>query len=594
MFFKSRLPAHWIYRPKQSDYGIDGEVEIVSSQGELAGQVFFVQLKGTDCDGVEDALTVRLKLSTVNYFRALPVPVLIVSFHARTARLFAVWFDRLERSLPKEGQQTVSVCMSESAELSDSRIDEMPREFDGIRQLKSKLDLPIGLVLKSETALISGMTLTEIASDLRSILSEGVVKLQKHGLITTHIGTQIVEVLVGVVGRRTIPTGELTGGDSSQFFAANLLTAVGLTLSSVGQKDHGARLISSAGRRGSLLNSFQYGFEAAFCLAADHRKSEALQLANDMISREGYVKAAQFMTLVPLLAGPSSSCQVLTTDLLDRIAREAERAGDPAFAASTQYNLGNSLQSAGNHRAAFHAYRKALRADRRYAKRSYFWRELGCSLFECGHFSIAGRCYERAMTLGDLNCLPLLADAHLWSGEYDRALDGFRAYLETSENPGSEWVLKAAFVRMVRDVVGAGKQKRDRQNALGLATPVEGVFPESQFQAAISADGLCGLAWFNQACSEVGRGNFSNAAKCFCAVALCQRGDLAAWCSAIGSAINSGRPDMAAHLMSAGYRACGEGFTRALFEFIRSQDEGFPKVLVIEKLGDMLASSPRE
>jgi len=204
---------------------------------------------------------------------------------------------------------------------------------------------------------------------------------------------------------------------------------------------------------------------------------------------------------------------------------------------------------------------------------------LGVRYSSAGIFSIAGRCYERAMTLGDLNCLPLLADAHLWSGEYDRALDGFRAYLETSENPGSEWVLKAAFVRMVRDVVGAGKQKRDRQNALGLATPVEGVFPESQFQAAISADGLCGLAWFNQACSEVGRGNFSNAAKYFCAVALCQRGDLAAWCSAIGSAINSGRPDMAAHLMSAGYRACGEGLQGRCSNSSEARMKDFQKCL---------------
>jgi hypothetical protein len=180
----------------------------------------------------------------------------------------------------------------------------------------------------------------------------------------------------------------------------------------------------------------------------------------------------------------------------------------------------------------------------------------------------------------------------MWSGEYDKALDGFNAYLKSSKEPRSEWVLKAAFVRMVRDVVGAGSQVRDRQRAIELAAPVDGLFKEYQFQAAIEADGLCGLAWFNRGVSEVRDGDHSDAAKCFCAAALCKRGDLVAWCSAIGSAISCGRLDFVVRLMSAGHGACGEDFSKALFEFIRSQDGAFPKEAVIEALGELLAALP--
>ena len=64
--FKLVLPSGWIYRPKASDYGIDGEVELVSQTGLLTGVLFYVQLKATDILSIEEALKVRLKISTAN------------------------------------------------------------------------------------------------------------------------------------------------------------------------------------------------------------------------------------------------------------------------------------------------------------------------------------------------------------------------------------------------------------------------------------------------------------------------------------------------------------------------------------------------
>lgn len=81
---QSLLPSEWIYRPKPSDYGIDGEVELVSPKGKLTGRLFYVQLKGTDATNLGNVLRVRLKSSTLNYFRALDLPVLLVRYHAPT------------------------------------------------------------------------------------------------------------------------------------------------------------------------------------------------------------------------------------------------------------------------------------------------------------------------------------------------------------------------------------------------------------------------------------------------------------------------------------------------------------------------------
>ncbi len=99
--FKSRLPTNWIYRPKPSDYGVDGEVELVSSENQLTGRLFYVQLKGTDTTSLEEALRVRLKISTVNYFRALDLPVLIGRLHSPTNRVYARWFESVRVHRPK-------------------------------------------------------------------------------------------------------------------------------------------------------------------------------------------------------------------------------------------------------------------------------------------------------------------------------------------------------------------------------------------------------------------------------------------------------------------------------------------------------------
>jgi tetratricopeptide (TPR) repeat protein len=204
----------------------------------------------------------------------------------------------------------------------------------------------------------------------------------------------------------------------------------------------------------------------------------------------------------------------------------------------------------------------------------------------------AAVCYERAIALGDSECEPFLADALMWSGEYDRAIAMFEAYLKRIEYPPSEWALKGHFVRIIRDNVGSGSQPRNRLLAMQLASQRAGAFEESQFTEAVQADGLCGLAWFNRAFLEVERNNYESAAMYYTVAGLCQPNDIQAWCSAVGCAINCRRLDLLAHVLSAAYRVCGERFCGALYEFVKQQPDGFPKHLVIEKLGEVISAVP--
>jgi tetratricopeptide (TPR) repeat protein len=224
--------------------------------------------------------------------------------------------------------------------------------------------------------------------------------------------------------------------------------------------------------------------------------------------------------------------------------------------------------------------------------RNYIWRELGVLLFESMHYRWAAVCYKRAVELGDDECEPFLADALMWSGEYDKAMTMFEAYLKKIPYPSSEWVLTGQFVSMVRASVGSGTQLRNRVLALQIASLRETTFEESQFTAAMQADGLCGLAWFNRAFLEIGAKNYESAALCYTAAALCQLNDVQAWCSAVGCALNCQRLDLLAHILSAAYRICGERFSRGLYEFVRQQPDEFPKQRIIEMLGETILAVP--
>jgi hypothetical protein len=89
--FVASLPSAWIYRSVNPDYGLDGLVEIFTPSGRSTGDLFFVQLKGTDESRSQTPPPVRLRMHTYQYYQTLLLPVLLVLFQASSRRLYAKW-----------------------------------------------------------------------------------------------------------------------------------------------------------------------------------------------------------------------------------------------------------------------------------------------------------------------------------------------------------------------------------------------------------------------------------------------------------------------------------------------------------------------
>jgi len=75
---RKSLPKEWIYREEDNDYGIDGEIEIVKSDGTVTGALCKIQVKGTNSDVKLLKYGISVSTNTVRYWLALPLPTIIV------------------------------------------------------------------------------------------------------------------------------------------------------------------------------------------------------------------------------------------------------------------------------------------------------------------------------------------------------------------------------------------------------------------------------------------------------------------------------------------------------------------------------------
>jgi Domain of unknown function (DUF4365) len=130
--FVASLPTEWVYRDILPDYGIDGLVEVFDSAGDATGQQFFVQIKATDIESVEQSLRVRLTTRHLEYYRSLVLPVLLARYHAVSDQIFAVWVS--------DGLHISSKMQSSIVNLSISNLwtrERLPSVVDELSALQS-------------------------------------------------------------------------------------------------------------------------------------------------------------------------------------------------------------------------------------------------------------------------------------------------------------------------------------------------------------------------------------------------------------------------------------------------------------------------
>lgn len=102
----------WVLRKKPSDYGIDGEIEIFNGEGLTTGLMFLFQLKATDQTDEQKALSYRFLKKTINYYKDIDLPVLLIRYVSNSKALYYRWASTVDFYYSRSDSESINVLFS--------------------------------------------------------------------------------------------------------------------------------------------------------------------------------------------------------------------------------------------------------------------------------------------------------------------------------------------------------------------------------------------------------------------------------------------------------------------------------------------------
>lgn len=505
-------------RDLTDDYGVDVAVEIFDGSA-TTGRTFNVQLRGTDEPDLAKALgSVRLDLGTIEYYRSLAAPVLVVLYHARTGRLYYQWvhaYDPVARGgkPPDPDAKTMGLRFLDSDAWSadvPARLDAAVRGFNTFRS--PTLPLPMQVAVVADASVVDSLPVTFALREALRPVSDLVAVEHRPALCgdesAVFLSERFSRITLADVASVTLPRDPEIPRPVS--VGADLALGIAVVLANVGQTNIAAQITAAVARQSTAIGDLAVSFPLAGAMAHARRAREAIELADDLdasdkddIRLAGSAFLVMARSVAPLSGTDRKAAIEATRRRLDRRLERGER----AFAGAEAYNVGMLHKQGREGEAAIAAFMRALELEPLYDERAYFHRDLAGALFETGRYREAAAAYGRAIALGDTGLVEALyADALLFAGRYADAEAQFEKYLEPNRgSEDAEWRLKRSIIPLLRRFGGA-VQDRDPQRAEALTKSAELQDPtltvehaHAVLTQALHADSCCGEAWFRYA-----------------------------------------------------------------------------------------------
>lgn len=603
--FESALPSRWVDRRLVPDYGLDYTVEIFDEAGQTTPYSFHAQLKATDEPDLRKALgNVRFDRAWAEHYRSLPLPVLIVRFHAPSKRLFARWFHAYnphvalgrERAIPAK---TIGFRFSDDDAWTGDTPAHLEAAVKAFTRFRSpEIELPLRFAVSS-TEIDVLPTIFALRSALASVSDIVVVETGPPAPDRPHITIGNRSSTVALADVASVTLDRAAGAERDETTnAANLATAIALALTRVGQPNLAAQVAAACAPTSTAIFDYDVAFSLAQAFYRARRTSDALRLADSVGAGEhpdARFSALLLQTAVLARGSRLSDDEAeLAVAVSRRSLQHSEQRGDTAAAAGDAYNLGQALRRYDDEDAIV-AYNKAAALDPSYEERGYFNSELGGLLFETGRFDDSVERYRRALEIDQDPFLEaLMADALLSSGRYAEAQEALDSYLSDGGTAhDAEWRLKRRALQVIRQV-GGDRQDRQPGAAARLIDPYD--FESGRdwnpdeglraFRQALQSDACCAEAWFRLGFLTLALGEEPDAATAFelaLASAVLHRESPGAWNNAIRLLRAADLPeDVARDCLRMAYRFCGTGLAETLIESdSRAEAPDDPDLLVL-------------
>ena len=538
------IPINWVFRDKYKDYGIDAEIEIFDDKDKATGLVYWVQLKATESKVEATAKKVDLSIESIKYYKKLDIPVLIARYSKNHDCFYFKWAHEIDLYYAKENAKTFRVKFSEEDKWSEKSPEEVKSYLEKIKIIKEgKFQLPIPLCINVKDNVVNEIPRAVLISSLRMSFCKfpDFVVLKstpKDSLVLITIAGDALVTSLSSIVECTFHGIEKNKQDNfGESIVVISLLGFAITLSQIGQFETMARILFDKKVKKEFFQNKKILYRLLPLVLQTSYFDEALDAVIDSISGEDD-NMLEVITNSALLfkANPDDEKKIYKIEaFLNRCLEKYLEKNEKNQIGICYYNLGNHYRSRRLNKKAIHHYLQARKYEEKYLNQPYYYQELASVLFGYGKYFYSALMYEKALREGAPESIkPLYADALMFSGDYQSALDVFSDYLSSGEVEHSEWHLKKIFLEELIDELSIKKQTRQKKEALNLIdiTKSDDKNFEKLLETAIIKDSLCGPAWFNLGVVQHKKGKLEEATFSFTACGLLQTGNIAAWLNA--------------------------------------------------------------
>ena len=548
--FQLCLPKKWVFRDKDKDYGIDGEIELFDEDGNSQGLLFYVQLKATGSKKNSEILNINFKIETLEYFKQLEIPVLLARYSEYLDRFYIKWINDVDLTFAKKNAKTFRIKIIEHEVWTDKTSTQIENVLTNVRLLKSgSFEFPISYSIDFDDIEIQDLSNSLFKIKLRNKLNDysdflDFKKSEENFLVQISIKQNVL--LVQPIILKGVYFHNIDKGSKESFvedLSLDILLSLSMCMVMLGQVDYAGKIIFENNLEERLIEKEELMLMIIPPLISSSYFKNTLELIDYALD-----KTENVIILFPAIVSLLLQSKTKNKNKIKQIEsffksqlNKSKKLGIDSLIATSHYNLGNFYRSKDKHHKSISHYVKAKKYDTNYLKRPYYYQEIAGVCFEAGKFWFSSKFYKKSIELGASNdTKSLLGDVLMFSGEYEKADKIFAEYISDSAKPNEEFLLKAILLQNIIEERKIKSQKRKPKEANVIA----GNKPTlNDIEKAFDHDLLSSLAWFNLGMLKEKENNSHEATLCFAMCACINLWDVEAWTFAFLSFINSGKEE---------------------------------------------------
>lgn len=539
--FQLAIPYGWVYRDKDKDYGIDGEVELFDDSDKAQGLIFYVQLKATESKKESSIMNVDLDIDTLEYYKTLDVPVLLVRYSEFRDCFYIKWVYKIDLFSCKKAAKTFRIKFEEGDLWHSNTSIAIEKRLTDLRKFKSgNFDFPIPYSISINEDKIQDISkpilITQIRKELSNYHNTLEYKRNEESVIEIILNKKELKInLLDFAGCYFHSIDLREKENFTEGISKDILLGVASLMIQIGQIDYCGRIIFENNLQNRLIDKQELLMYMLTPLFKSSYFEKVLELIGSTLDTELSFEVTIMSTINVLISSDlnsESKNNIIESFFRNRL-NVALRRNDNTQIGIAHYNLANHYRGRSQFFDSITNYISAKRYEPNYLNQKYFYSELAGVLFLVRRFKMSAILYSKAIQLGADNAIQALyADALMFSGEYKQAVNVFRDYNNSTDEPLDEYHLKYLCLEEIIENKKINNQKRNlllATSTANLLEPEKGISSQEQLEKSLDIDLLCGLAWFNYGMLHYKESNYYSAMLSFTMAGLVQNDDIEAW-----------------------------------------------------------------